>query len=149
MLKREIFEKVGTFKEYFLYVEDYEFWTRISKQYHIYSDPEPLLRYRIHATNASKQLLKTHFYEYLTLVSAFTGVSQETKEKKKELLYRLHFSYAMQALGADLFTLFQRHYITSSLYGNPSWTWRIKYWLSHYPNLFRAVKWIKQKALAL
>jgi glycosyltransferase involved in cell wall biosynthesis len=144
MIKREVFEKVGLFKEYFRLVEDYEFWIRVAKHYHIYSDRECLLRYRIHATNASKQLHRMHFYEHFALASAFQDAPQELKLKKMQSLHRLHFSYAMQAFHEGIYPLFQMHYLTARLYGTPSWIWRVRYGLSYFPALFNTLRSLKR-----
>jgi glycosyltransferase involved in cell wall biosynthesis len=48
MFKKDPFEKVGGYKDFFKHVEDYELWTRIVFKYKTGNLPERLLQYRLH-----------------------------------------------------------------------------------------------------
>jgi glycosyltransferase involved in cell wall biosynthesis len=48
MFRKDIFEKVGGYRNFFKYIEDYELWTRIIFKYKTGNIPEALLYYRLH-----------------------------------------------------------------------------------------------------
>jgi glycosyltransferase involved in cell wall biosynthesis len=48
MIKKEVFDYVGTFDESLTYTHDYDMWLRIIKQFVVYYINEPLLYYRVH-----------------------------------------------------------------------------------------------------
>jgi glycosyltransferase involved in cell wall biosynthesis len=53
LLRRECAMKVGLFDEDMVFGEEYDFWIRISRQYHFECIAEPLAKYFMHANNAS------------------------------------------------------------------------------------------------
>jgi glycosyltransferase involved in cell wall biosynthesis len=53
LLRRECAMKVGLFDEDMLFGEEYDFWIRVSRQYHFECIGEPLVKYFMHANNAS------------------------------------------------------------------------------------------------
>jgi len=55
MFRKEIFEKVGGYKENFKYIEDYELWTRIVFKYKTSNIKESLIKYRIHSEQITKK----------------------------------------------------------------------------------------------
>lgn len=58
LIRREVFEKVGLFREDLLIGEDWEMWLRIAKEYKIDYVPEYLANVRVHARSAQKNYLK-------------------------------------------------------------------------------------------
>jgi len=48
IFRKDIFEKVGGYKKFFRYIEDYELWTRVVFKYKAGNIPERLLQYRFH-----------------------------------------------------------------------------------------------------
>ena len=81
MIKREVFEKIGLFDEFFRMRQDWEFYFRVSKRYNICSIDEPLIKYRRHSANLSgrKNMKKSEFYEMKVLEKVF---HLEAKNKK-------------------------------------------------------------------
>lgn len=55
MFRKDIFLKVGGYKRFFKYIEDYELWTRIVFKYKSGNIPERLLRYRVHNEQITKR----------------------------------------------------------------------------------------------
>jgi hypothetical protein len=47
MIKREVFNVIGTYDLRFKHAEDYELWFRISRKYKLANLEEPLIKYRI------------------------------------------------------------------------------------------------------
>ncbi len=48
IFRKDVFEKVGGYRKFFKYIEDYELWTRIVFKYKTGNIPEALLKYRMH-----------------------------------------------------------------------------------------------------
>lgn len=84
MIKREVFEKIGLFDEFFRMREDWEFYFRVSKEYNVCSIDEPLIKYRRHSTNlsGSKNIKRSESYEIKVLEKAFQSAA-ENKEVQK------------------------------------------------------------------
>jgi len=55
MIRREILDKVGTYKKLYRHVEDYELWTRIAFDYSTANISQPLIKYRIHSRQVTKK----------------------------------------------------------------------------------------------
>lgn len=47
MFRKECIKKVGTYREFFKYAQDYDLWRRIAEEYSVANIGEPLLRWRI------------------------------------------------------------------------------------------------------
>lgn len=57
VVRREVYEHLGTFDRRLAWVEDWEMWTRIAAYYPIWYEVEPLALYRMHsASNSSKHM---------------------------------------------------------------------------------------------
>jgi hypothetical protein len=56
LVRRECFERLGTFNEAYFGSGDWEMWLRIAEAYDIGYVDEPLTLYRVHGTNASHKL---------------------------------------------------------------------------------------------
>jgi hypothetical protein len=48
MLRREVFDRVGPYRDDFGHNEDYDLWRRIARAYELATVPEFLYRYRVH-----------------------------------------------------------------------------------------------------
>lgn len=55
MFRKDIFEKVGGYKDFYKYIEDYELWTRIVFKYKTGNIPEVLLKYRLHEDQITRK----------------------------------------------------------------------------------------------
>ncbi|TGU70215.1 glycosyltransferase [Geomonas terrae] len=63
MMRREAIDKVGTYREFFQYAQDYDLWLRIAESFAIANLPEMLVQYRVQdqAISTSKILLQSQF----------------------------------------------------------------------------------------
>lgn len=57
VVRRSVFERLGSFDQRLTWTEDWEMWVRIAAHYPIWFDPEPLAVYRVHAGSSTS--LKT------------------------------------------------------------------------------------------
>lgn len=55
MFKKSIIQKVGSYKSFFKYIEDYELWTRIIFKHSVDNIPKQLLRYRLHDNQITRR----------------------------------------------------------------------------------------------
>jgi hypothetical protein len=53
LLRRECFERIGSFDEYVVFCNDWDLWIRISKEFDFDYIKEPLVRYYVHKNNMS------------------------------------------------------------------------------------------------
>jgi glycosyltransferase involved in cell wall biosynthesis len=53
LVRRECFEKIGTFDESIAWMLDYDMWIRISKEFHFACIKEPLVKYHVHKNRIS------------------------------------------------------------------------------------------------
>lgn len=58
LVRRECFEKLGTFNEAYFGSGDWEMWFRIAEHYHVGFVSDDLTLYRVHGQNASQKLEK-------------------------------------------------------------------------------------------
>lgn len=54
MFKKEVINKVGVYNKKYKHIEDYEFWTRVLKNFKTANLPEFLLKYRINQTGITR-----------------------------------------------------------------------------------------------
>jgi hypothetical protein len=55
MLKKSMIEKVGGYRDFYTYVEDYELWTRCVFKYKADNLQKVLIRYRVHPSQVTRQ----------------------------------------------------------------------------------------------
>jgi glycosyltransferase involved in cell wall biosynthesis len=63
MFRKECIEKVGTYREFFKYSQDYDLWRRIAEEYNVANIGEPLLKWRI-SHNSISSTAKTFQYAF-------------------------------------------------------------------------------------
>ena len=63
MFRKECIEKVGTYREFFKYAQDYDLWRRIAEEYNVANIGEPLLKWRI-SHNSISSTAKTFQYAF-------------------------------------------------------------------------------------
>ncbi len=59
MLRREVFDSVGSYDPEFAHAEDYDLWLRVVEKYPLDNLPRPLLRLRLHGDNVSVRYRET------------------------------------------------------------------------------------------
>jgi len=81
LIRREVFDKVGFFDEYFQCCEDWDMWLRISKEYLIFPVREYLVKYREHPTSMSVEHGKILHYAKAVLDKALSTAPVDIDEK--------------------------------------------------------------------
>jgi glycosyltransferase involved in cell wall biosynthesis len=59
VVRREVYEKLGTFDSRLSWTEDWEMWVRIAAHYNFWYEVEPLALYRIHSNSSSERHIST------------------------------------------------------------------------------------------
>ncbi|MEM6401603.1 MAG: glycosyltransferase [Cyanobacteria bacterium P01_D01_bin.116] len=87
MVRRDCFEELGVFDQNLRFAEDWEMWIRIARNYSFAVIKEPLVYYRHHANNKSRNYIKT--------IDNFRLIIEKTFESVPfELLYLRNRSYS-------------------------------------------------------
>jgi glycosyltransferase involved in cell wall biosynthesis len=94
LIRRQCVERIGFFAEEFLHVaDDYDYFLRISKQFPVGFISEPLIFYRLHDNNISKNMLAIAEGDFLVVQRALEADSSLWrtlgKHRVKERLYSL------------------------------------------------------------
>jgi len=142
MIKKEVFSKVGLFREEMKYVEDYELWLRIAKNFNIYSLNEFLVKYRIHSNQMTRNNKKMEFYNLMAL---FLNLENED-DKIADLSYKFLFSeYAIKHFWLNNYDQFRKYYKIASVFGKLDFQLRIRFFLSYFKPIYRLLKIIQKK----
>ena len=91
MIRRRCFDFVGLFDPQLQTTQDWDMWIRMSRRYQFMALPEPLVYYRQHQNNISKNWLVMETSFQATIEKAYANVSPE-------LLHLKHRSYAHVSL---------------------------------------------------
>lgn len=130
MIKKEVFEKVGNFKEWMKSAEDYELWFRIAKEFKIYSTNEPLVEYRVHQNKMSTNYSKMEFYGIATL---YYTLENDSSVDEIEVYYKLYEKYASKHFSLKNMQEFRKYFWIAFAYKIPSLKMWIKYLISFIP----------------
>lgn len=134
MIKKEVFEKVGNFKEWMKSNEDYELWFRIAKEYKIYSINEPLVEYRVHQNKMSTNYPKMEFYQ----IVCFYYALENKKDIDEELVYHnLYERFASKHFSLRNIKKFRKYFWIAFAYKLPSFKMWIKFMISFVPFLLK------------
>jgi glycosyltransferase involved in cell wall biosynthesis len=77
MLRKECLNEVGSYREFFKYIEDYDLWLRISERYKVANFSEPLVKYRFQLNSVTVKNLK----EQLIMQDITKKIALERKKK--------------------------------------------------------------------
>lgn len=146
MIKKEVFNEVGLFKEEMKSCEDYEIWFRIAKKYHIYSLNEVLVKYRLHKKNMSKNGKKSEFYKYLALYYAL----ENDKSINEDSVYHNYYKkITVDRLLRRNYIEFRKYLKITLAYGRVGFYLRVMYLISYFYTLSRLfikiLRYIKKK----
>ncbi|MGK0701064.1 glycosyl transferase family 2 [Priestia aryabhattai] len=83
MIKKEVFDRVGTFNETLLYTHDYDMWLRIIKQVPIHYIDNPLLYYRVHEKMGTMRYGRTIRKEVKRVISSHKSTMQQAIAKEQ------------------------------------------------------------------
>ncbi|MDJ1482160.1 glycosyltransferase [Cytophagaceae bacterium YF14B1] len=101
VVKREVYEQLGSFDHRLSWAEDWEMWARIAAYYPIAYEPEPLAEYRSHSTSNTGRYIRTA-ENLRDLKRASYIINSYVKDShKKDLLQRSfqkHTDYGIQTL---------------------------------------------------
>lgn len=143
MIKREVFEKVGLFREYMMSCQDYELWFRIAKHYHVYSINETLVKYRVHQNKMSTNCKKGEFYRFVTLFLALQNAPSDIREKENDIYSNLYIKFANKHFGLRNYSEFRKYYKIAKAYGGTDTKLKSKYLLSYFPKVVEFLKGAK------
>lgn len=59
VVRREVYERLGSFDRRLAWTEDWEMWVRIAAHYDVWYEPEPLALYRVHSLSSSGSLARS------------------------------------------------------------------------------------------
>jgi len=98
IVRRCCFDMVGLFEPGLRFNEDWEMWIRIASRYHFAVTKEPLVYYRQHPTNSSKnwQLMEEGYS--IVIEKAFKSVPSELEYLKNRSYGHANFSLAWKTL---------------------------------------------------
>jgi glycosyltransferase involved in cell wall biosynthesis len=144
MVKRSVFEDVGYFNENLRYCEDYDMWLRIAQTYEIQAHADLLVQYRVHPKSLSKNLKEMQRHQKLILDTHMRSAPDEIKVQYKPIYCQYYQCCAAQCLGNEQFSEFRVHYQQASTYGSIEAIWKIKYYLSYAPALFKLARRFKR-----
>ena len=104
LIRRECFDEVGVFDPKLDFAEDWDMWIRIAARYHFTVINQPLVAYRQHKTNMTKN------YELITpnlekiIERAFQNAPSENAALEKEAYGRAYLFAAWRAFSAQDFS---------------------------------------------
>lgn len=81
VMKKEYFNKIGSFDESIEIAEDWDLWLRIARRYSICYFDKPLMKYKIHNDNMTNNIYKMLKNELLVLDKLFSGRVLSNKEQ--------------------------------------------------------------------
>lgn len=81
MMRKEALEKVGVYRDYFKYAQDYDLWLRISESFQVSNLPEPLYCYReLRNAISSNHIVKQSKYAGVAAMMALQRREKGTDE---------------------------------------------------------------------
>ncbi|WP_226063969.1 glycosyltransferase [Kaistella polysaccharea] len=94
LYKKSIFEQVGLWDENLIY-EDYDMMLRISKEYNFIFDETPAVKYRIHAKNSHKSLVKKMGESTFALKLKHIGINENVDKFLKEYIIQKYLTFEL------------------------------------------------------
>lgn len=122
--RRECFERVGLFDETFRGSEDWDIWLRVAREYRFAGIPKPLLNYRMHGSNMSKDPAYMLHYQLMVVEKNFGSASgsPETWPVERRRAYATVYRYAAQGYYLKNDRQKGEHYLRLALEANPALT---------------------------
>lgn len=119
LVRRDVFDVVGYFDERLTNGEDWEFCLRVARKYKIGFVAEPLLNYRNHGTNATKDVSKMERSTLIAWKKAFDTKDPQILSLRRRSYGNLHKVLAGSFLNSRQYMGFIRNFI-KSLWFRPS-----------------------------
>ena len=103
MVRRELFEQVGSFDERVSPCEDWDMWIRIAQVSEFAYVDRVLAKYRMHSANMSRDQERMMTGRFRVLEKAFsaTAVSSEARRLRRSVFSRWHADYALHHFYAE------------------------------------------------
>ena len=128
MISRNLFNRIGYFKEYICGVEDYDYIIRIALNYNIYYQGNALFAYRLHSQNMTKNLEQMFFNKLFNAYEVKKDIIKYFVKPEHYYFYVLKTVYNVNNLRE-----FRKYYKIVSPLGKAPFEWRMKYILSYFP----------------
>lgn len=119
--RRECFDRIGLFDEAFRGSEDWDIWLRVARQYPFGGISTPLLNYRMHGNNMSKDPKYMLNYQLMVVEKHF-GLPDgrpETWPQERQRAYATVYRYAAQGFYLQGNKQQGLHYLRLALEANP------------------------------
>jgi glycosyltransferase involved in cell wall biosynthesis len=126
MVKSNVIEDVGYFKNYLKGPEDWDFMIRISLQYDIFVLSKILFAYRIHDTNLVKNLDGMFYNRLFSSYELKRELIKYVRKPEHYYFYNLHTVYYLDRLKE-----FRKFYKITAPLGKAPLEWKIKYICSY------------------
>jgi alpha-1,3-rhamnosyltransferase len=85
LIRTDVLEKVGSFDDRLLHLDDWDMWLRLTRQHEILYIDKPVFRYRIHGNNRSIRDLDRFHSEARTVVQALLSREPELASRARAL----------------------------------------------------------------
>lgn len=142
MVKSNIIEDVGYFKNYLKGPEDWDYIIRISLKYDIFVLSKILFAYRIHDTNLVKNLDGMFYNRLFSSYELKKDLIKYVRKQEHYYFYNLHTVYYLDRLKE-----FRKFYKITAPLGKAPLEWRIKYLCSYSSTLTKFLIKLKIKKL--
>lgn len=137
VVKKDVFEQVGGFDNISQGAEDYEMWLRIASKFKINSLSTPLVKYRVHISNDSKNIEKS----VVAIEEMFDKVCQNDKNLDKNFfLCNAYKNLANKSFEIENYEKFREIIKKIEHISDIPKNLRIKYLLSFAPSLIRLLR---------
>ena len=134
IVKQNIFDQIGGFSQITQGAEDYEMWIRIASKFKINSIEQPLLKYRVHASNDSKNIDKS----MIALEQMFEKVCEnDISLDKSRLLFNAYKNLANKSFEIENYDKFREIVNKMAKIATVDKKLKAKYFLSFFPLLIK------------
>jgi glycosyltransferase involved in cell wall biosynthesis len=113
MVRRELFDQVGLFDETLSACEDWDMWIRIAQRSEFAYVDRVLAKYRVHATNMSRdhERMMTNGLRVLEKAFSAPGLAPEIRRLRRSIISRRYADYALHCFYAGRYEQARREAI--------------------------------------
>jgi len=139
MIRKDVFDKVGFFKEDLKAAEDYDLWIRITRYFNRYVLDENLVKHRVHKKNTSLKII----FRY-SLIALLFAIEQDNRINRDTVLNNFYKNFASNYYFDNNFNEFRKNLKIACVYGQISINLKLKYYLSFFPYLIKLLRLFKK-----